>query len=328
MANTPYYFDQLNRIRGSQLTPNNLIYDSQTYNFFKRSLYQRFISKFDFTLPEYWIKDTFIATLVLMGFTGVFDTDKFSSLNKDKGFGIIPMPSTVYGVGVQYQPTKIKTASQYFKMPSKGQIINKEAGCIKLTPDYMGLYDIIEIYAQQFAVLWGAIGQSIQNTRNAYLIGANNKAGASALEWMMDKRNSGKPWIVFNKEMLKKEDAATLGGADDLWTFIDFNVGRNYITDKQLRDFRILLSMFDNEIGIPNVATEKAERLISNEVESNSAETVARFTTWMECLTESIEKCIEVFPSLEGQLAVKARIYDTGQTGAKEAAGGVDYGNS
>ena len=64
---------------------------------------------------------------------------------------------------------------------------------------------------------------------------------------------------------------------------------------------------------------EKKERLISNEVESNSAETVSRFECFMDCLNESIKKTIKVFPSLEGQLSIEARVYDTGQTGAKEA---------
>jgi hypothetical protein len=39
----------------------------------------------------------------------------------------------------------------------------------------------------------------------------------------------------------------------------------------------------------------------------------------MDCLNESIKKTIKVFPSLEGQLSIEARVYDTGQTGAKEA---------
>ena len=76
---------------------------------------------------------------------------------------------------------------------------------------------------------------------------------------------------------------------------------------------------FDTEVGIPNNPYEKGERLITNEVESNSAETVARFTYMMDCLKRSLDRTYEVFPELKSTLTVKSRTYDTGQTGAKEA---------
>lgn len=319
----PIYYNELNILRGQNLSFDDMFIDSATFRYFQRSLYQRLASRFDFTVPEAWDKDVFKCVLIMMGFAGIFDTSKFQHLNNDTDFGILPLPASVQGLGIQMQPIKIITASPYFKM-TEAQTIYKEAGLIKLTPDYIGLMDIVDQYATKLALLFSSMDQSIQNSRFFFAMAANTKAGANALQWIMDKRNSGKPFIVFNEEYMKKINPKPLENEKDPWSFIDFEIGKNYITDKLLMDYRNIMCQFDSEIGIPNNPHEKAERLISNEVESNSAETVARFETWMECLQDSIKKTIEVFPELDGQLAVKAKVYNTGQTGAVEAGGGFN----
>jgi len=44
----------------------------------------------------------------------------------------------------------------------------------------------------------------------------------------------------------------------------------------------------------------------------------------MDILKRSLKKTYEVFPELEKTLKVESRIYDTGQTGAKEAGKEVE----
>lgn len=58
--------------------------------------------------------------------------------------------------------------------------------------------------------------------------------------------------------------------------------------------------------------------MVTNEIESNNVETVARFTTWMGCLDDSIEKTKRLFPGELDDFSIKPRQYDTGQTGAVE----------
>lgn len=319
----PFYYDELNKMRGLRI-PSSLNYSSEAFYYFERALYQRLISKFNFKVPEHWDKDIFVCELVMLGFVGIFDTNKYAKGDASKMYGIIPEPATLTGIGVQFQPTKIRTANHAFYMPDD-EIIYQGAGLVRISPDYQGLMDIIDFYAKKFALLSGSIDQAFINERFSFIAWANTKAGAETLKAIFDKRNSGEPFVVFNKDNLKKVEP-TVGEAEP-FGFINCEVDKNYISDKLLRDFRTLLNMFDAEIGIANNPTEKAERMISNEVESNSVETVARFTTWMECLQRSIEKTKKVFPDLE--LSVEATVYDTGQTGAVEAAkGGVDYGLS
>ena len=318
----PYNFQELNNMRGHKVPSSSICYDSETYFYFWRSLYQRLASKFKWKVPEYWEKEIFEFSLYGWGYMGVFDTNKYAKTPNQR-FGIIPAVSTVYGIGVQMQPTKIRTANPYFYMPYE-EIIYQGAGLIKITGDYKGILDIVDFYAARLATLFSTVDQSVINSRFAYIVSANSESAAATLKAIFDARNSGKPLIVYDKNKLKKKDskdstAAEVLSSSDPFEVLDLRVGENYITDKLLADYRRILNMFDTEVGIPNNPVDKAERLVTNEVESNSAETVARFTYMMDCLKLSIEKTIKVFPELEGKLSVEARTYDTGQTGAKEA---------
>lgn len=320
MPTLPYYAREINNMRGHKVPSASICYSSDVYYFFWRSLYQRFATRINWTVPENWDKDVFVFSLYAFGFMGVFDTNKYARSVEER-FGIIPAVSTVSGVGVQMQPTQIKTANPYFYMPEP-EIIYKGAGLIKLTPDYMGVLDIVDFYAERLAMLFSTIDQSIINSRFAYIISANSEAANATLKAIFDARNSGKPLIVYDKDKLKKKTAVDKTSPldqQDPFELLDLKVGTNYITDKLLRDYRTLMNMFDAEVGIPNNPTEKAERMVTNEVESNSAETVSRFECFMDCLETSIKKTIKVFPELEGKLSAEARVYDTGQTGAKEA---------
>ena len=325
MPTLPYYYTELNNMRGHHVPNASLCFSSEVYYYFWRSLYQRLATRFKWTVPEHWDKEVFEFSLYSLGFLGVFDTNKYAR-NTSEQFGIIPAPATVSGIGVQMQPTEIRTANPYFYMPNPERIY-EGAGMIKLTGDYRGILDIVDFYAERLAILFSTVDQSIINSRFAYIVSANSEAAAATLKAIFDQRNSGKPLIVFDKEKLKKKTAVDSKTApletQDPFEVLDLKVGSNYITDKLLRDYRTLMNQFDTEIGIPNNPTEKAERMVTNEVESNSAETVARFEYFMDCLETSLDRTYKVFPELKGKLKVEARTYDTGQTGAKEAGKGV-----
>ena len=320
MPTVPYFYQELNNMRGHKVPSTSICYDSDTYYFFWRSLYQRLASRLKWKVPEHWEKEIFEFTLYALGFVGVFDTNKYAE-SPDKRFGIIPAAATVSGIGVQLQPTQIRTANPYFFMPEP-EIIYKGAGLIRITGDYQGILDIVDFYAERLAILYSTIDQSIINSRFAYIVSSNSTAAAATLKAIFDQRNSGKPLIVFDKDKLKKKtsvDKLDTLDTTEPFEFLDLHVGSNYITDKLMEDYRRLMVLFDTEIGIPNNPVEKGERLITNEVESNSAETVARFEYMMDCLKLSLERTFNVFPELKGSLSVEPRQYDTGQTGAKEA---------
>lgn len=56
-----------------------------------------------------------------------------------------------------------------------------------------------------------------------------------------------------------------------------------------------LENQFNTAIGIPNANMQKRERLISDEVNSNNAETSALVTLWLETMQDGIKKVNEMF---------------------------------
>lgn len=314
----PYFYQQMNLIMGTTV-PSEIEYMSDSYFYFWRSLYQRLRSKLDVSVPVGWEKEPIVFLLLGNGFLPVIDTNKYGRRKIDK-VGVIPLYGNPGGVGAWNQPVKAVFQNPIIHLRKSEFTLWEECGAIILTPDYSGVFDIIDKYAKTLSTLDSTLNQSIINARVAYVFAAKNQAGAQTIKAVMDERNKGNPYIVYDADMFKdeKHDKADFLLDDDMFTFVDFQVKENYITDKLLHDTETVYHQFDNEVGIPSNPQEKKERMVTNEIESNNVETVARFTTWMECLDDSIEKTKRLYPGEIDDFSIKPKQYDTGQTGAVE----------
>lgn len=261
-------------------TPNTMKkHNNYAYHYWFRTLYQRLTSTLDFTMPDFWNIDLFYWLLFGVGFMPVFNDSKY---------GVIFQPGTLADFGLWYQPTRVNVKTPF--VDRDNMKIGRDCELIRLTPDYMGAFDIINKYAVELAELDNSINQSIINQRFAYFALAKNKAAAQTLKEAMDQINQGEPLVVVDKYYDPKDEEQ-----DDPFTFVNFEVGRNYITDKQFADVQSLLAMFNTEIGIPNIKYEKKERLTDDEAVMNNAETDARLDCWLEWLNESIDKVNSLF---------------------------------
>ena len=134
----PLNYDQINAIEG-QYTPSMVkSFNNKVFIFWERALFQRAASVIDFHgLPDTWEgtrKDFFIYCLFKFGFIGVMDT---------KDYGLIFQPGTLMGYDLYYQPTKFIIANPHISIGNNEFTIGQDAELIKLTPDYMGIWDII-----------------------------------------------------------------------------------------------------------------------------------------------------------------------------------------
>ena len=73
------------------------------------------------------------------------------------------------------------------------------------------------------------------------------------------------------------------------------NVGQNYITDKVLNDLKTIEDQFNTKMGIPNANTQKRERLITDEVNANNADTSSIATLIVENVSETMAKVNDMF---------------------------------
>lgn len=278
---TPLNYDKINAIAGHYSPALVKSYNNAQFCYWERALYQRVASVFEVSgLPEDWrgvIKDFFIYCLLRFGYVGVFNEPRF---------GLSFQPGTLYGYDFYYQPTEFIVSNPKL---NKRFVIGKECELIKLSPDYMGIFDIIIYFAEKLAALDGAISQAIVNSRFAYLIAAKNKSAADAMKLIFDKINSGEPLAVFDKSLILPDDPNTPEGQP--FQFLERTMtDKSYLTTQQLADLQTILNNFDAEIGIPSVPYQKKERLVTDEATMRQADSTARATTWLNTLNETCEQ--------------------------------------
>lgn len=275
----PYLYETENQIV-SRASPSTVhAADSALAAYFRRLLFQRVLSVFEFSgLPETWAKNFFQTVLFGMGYVAIVNTDKF---------GVIPQNCTLGGYNVFYQPTRALIANpllQGLRQPE----IDKNCVLIKMQPDYHSVNDIVNYYADQLAIIASAITTNIYNSKLAYVIGTENKASAETFKKLFDEIASGNPAVAVGKGLFGMD-------GKPLWTTFTQNVGGNYIADRLLENMRLIMNMFDSDVGISNTNTAKRERMIADEVNANNVETYCLSDVWMENIKEGCEKANKMF---------------------------------
>ena len=261
--------------------------NNRSYAFWERSLFQRACSTIIFNVPEEWqgnVKDFLYWCLFRFGFAAVFRTEEV---------GTVFNPCNLYGFNFYYQPTNAVIANP--RLTSSLDLkIGEECELLKLTPDYMGIWDIIDYYAEKLSLMDNSINTSIINSKFSWLVGAKNKAAAETLKKAFDSFAKGNPLTVVDQKIA--DDPAS---KDTPFQFLDFgNVKENYIVDSLLQDFQTVINNFDAEVGIPTIPYAKKERMVTSEAESRVIDSTSRSTIWFETLKNSIVKVNEMFPEL------------------------------
>lgn len=241
--------------------------------YWAKYLLQRAIAVFDVTLPESIDYDYFMFTLLLDGGIAVFKTTKY---------GVIAQRCSVLGYNLYDKPTEIQVNNTVVQGIER--TIDKDCVLFTINPNYTGMWDIISYYAVQLAEIQLSANVNLRNVKLAYVYLAEDNKEAENFKKMTDKVDSGEA-MVFAKKRSSQNKAELFFN----------NVANTYIVDKLLVDMRKIISNFDMEMGIPTVNTEKKERLISDEANSNNAETTLRINYIIDRLKKECKKCKEMF---------------------------------
>ena len=284
-----YDFEYLNEYNGRRASSGTVENDLQTA-YFMRSLYERAIAGTRFVLPKTWNKNYFKNVLYLNGFIAVIKTAKF---------GVIPQMNTLSGYGLYRQPTRVLVAQPLVDFEGE---IGKDCELIRLTPYYMGVWDIIEHYAIQLSELLTTIHVSVLSSRAPFMAAAKSKNAAQTLKAIVEKITAGDVAIVYDENVLSQAGAMS-GNTEPIWT-ASTSTRESYIIDKLLGDLDTILKMFDREIGIAALG-EKKERRIEIEVEQDAADAAARCETWAEMLQETFDNTNRLFPELNLSFSMK-----------------------
>ena len=281
----PFNYANCNLINGT-MTPSAVKNcNNVTFAYWERALFQR--ASYSIVMNDLpWsgsVKDFLFWALFRSGYVAVFDTDQF---------GLSFQPCTMTGFDFYYQPVKANVINPVLQ---REFTIGEDCEILKLTPDYMGIWDIIYRYASKLAMIDSAIDMSIINNKFAYAIAAGSKSGAEAVKKMYDKINSGEPIVVYDKSAFLTEEEIRTGKDNAIRLFERSNLKQSYLTTDQLADQKTILRQFDEEIGIPSLPYEKKERLTQYESESNVTASQSRINVWIDTLNESAKLINDMF---------------------------------
>ena len=275
----PIYYDYQN-MYDSMFRPFGMVARNTGLSmFFDRFLFQKLFSVYDFNIPEEWDADYFRYTLFVMGYTIVFNTDRF---------GVINNHGALYGRNVYYRPTKALVTNPALRGSSVNLDIGKNCQLIKLTPDYRGAYDVVSTFSDLMALVLESMGVNLFNTKLAYVFMSDNKAAAESFKLMMSQIGSGQP-AVFPDRKLFGEDG------EPKWMQFNQNLKQTFLGNDLAEFMSSIEAMFLSFIGIENVSFEKRERLLTSEVNANNQNTKAVARVWLESMQQSMDKVNDMF---------------------------------
>ena len=274
----PANYEVIN-LYNSSFSPSTIhVRNTGLQRYFRKYLLQKAISVFKWTLPEEWDEDYFKYTLYGLGYIAVLNT---------RTFGVICQGGALGGYNLYYRPSYIMVTNPLLKETITADI-DRDCAIIKLQPDYSSIMDMVGYYVDKMALASEALDMNLVNVKTATIFGATNKTQAESYKKMYDKLSEGDPAVFIDKQLLDDN------GQPNWFPFVQ-NMTQQYISDKILSDMRKIEAEFDTEIGIPNANTDKAERLITDEVNANNVETATRCELWLESIKKGVDKANSMY---------------------------------
>ena len=286
----PYMYDYRNSVI-SNVEPSTVhARDTVITWYWRRWLLQKAMSLFTWKLPENWDKDYFLYTLYCWGTVAIVKTDKY---------GVIPQGCTLGGLNIFYRPTWALISNPLLKGILR-PVIDEQCTLFKLRPDYAGIMDVTNHYAELLAMVTETAATNLYNSQLSYVFTASGKAAAESFKKLYDRIHSGNPAAVIDKSLMDKDGKPA-------WSAFEQNL-RNVFICPELQAFKKdLLDEYLTLIGIPTANTEKKERLIVDEVNSNNVETAIDWDRSLEGLRKTCEKTRKMFGLTEDELDVTWR---------------------
>ena len=274
----PTFYDHQNAYN-SMLAPSTMhVRDTNLQWYFRRYLLQKTMAVFKWKMPKQWAQNYFLYVLYCWGYIAIVNTDKF---------GVIPQGCSLKGYNVMYQPTHAVIANPLLSGILEPQI-DTQCTLIRLQPDYGGIMDKVNFYADVMALSAETVGTNLFNSKLAYVFAASSKRDAETFKKLFDQRASGEPAAVIAKDLFNEDGSPN-------WMMFNQSLKDSYIVSEIMDDMRKWELRYMSDIGIPNSNTEKKERLIQAEVESNDIEVKLWADMALDSLQDGCKKARNMF---------------------------------
>ena len=278
--NMPIPFSIENLVKSS-VSPSGVQYaNNAAFGFYCRYLWQKLVNVFTYDLPEDWAADTVQAALFGNGCCAVVPTAKF---------GLVAAWATPGGYDIIMEPHFVVIANRLLPtLTGKQLVIGRDCAAIHIAPDWCGAVDLIATYATKLALAMQAIDVNLINSKIAYVFAARDQASAKSFKAMMDKINTGEPAVVVDKALFNDDGSPN-------WQLFTQNLKNTYLVSDLLCDLKKIEDEFDSKVGIPNANTDKRERLITDEVNANNAETAIIAAGWLDHIQTGLKQVKEMY---------------------------------
>ena len=274
---------EINNVLQASFLPPVKGLNNATALYYRKYLFQKLLSAFDWTIPQTWSRDYFQYVLFGYGFVCIFDS------GADK-FGVIPQRCGISGYNVFYMPTRAIVQNPV--LPDVHELkINENCVILRVNANFTGVLDIVDYYAVKMSMVTSDIEINLTNSKLSYVFAAGNQAAANSFKKLYDQIAQGNPAVVLDKD-LQNEDGSKA------WEVFQQNLSSNYIVSDLLQDLRRLENDFCTKIGIPTMNTEKRERMSETEITRNDVETESLIDAWLTRLKDEIDRANRMFPGL------------------------------
>ena len=293
----PYSYEMIN-LFNSSYSPSTLhTKNTQMFTFFKKYLLEKVMSVFEFELPEMWDKNYFLYSLFLNGYLAIVNTDKF---------GVICQHCGLRGYNIYYNPTHAIIVNPLLTGILEPKI-GTQCSLIRLQPNYSGVSDIVNYYADNMAMTAETCEMNIMNSKLSFLFAVRGKSQAESMKKILDRVMRGELGVFYDEKLKMGNDNIPLD-------FFNNDLKKNFIAPELQDTLRRWEEMFCNEVGIPNIRSDKKERMIVDEVNSNNIECFTKAELWLETLKEGVEQTNKMFNL---NLGVKLRHNEGGGNNAR-----------
>ena len=274
-----YTLNDYNQLVANYLTPTPKEVEglnNTSYFYYDAMLFSKVMSLFKIEgAPEHWDTQYLLEHLFRDGCVCI-----------TKKAGVVwPLQTGYAGINVYNKPTECIIAN-----PVLGNF-KREIGkdCVlvymlRMRDHFFTLNNLIKRYAVLLAQCDGTLNTTLINSRVAHVFEGKSKAELKTLQKMYDDVTNGKPAVFLNKE-----------GGEFQANHSFLNVKNTFIGVEILDVKRTIMNEFLTEIGINNSNTDKKERLITDEVNSNKQEIKTNVSVWLDQLTKCFDEVNAMF---------------------------------
>lgn len=238
--------------------------------FYRERLLLLVYALFNFkNVPKDWDMDYFREHLFLDGMICITDTVA----------GVLPLRTGVAGHNVFNRPTECIIANPV--LGNLRRTINENCVLMKLQYNYCGIGDIINRYAYLLATCDASVAVNLINSKVSFICGAESEKQAKEMLSIIDRITAGEPAVVTDPE--NKMQISFLP------------VKNSFVANDIMEVKRTIINEFLTQIGVPNANTDKKERLITDEVNSNNLECRYYLQNWFDNINDAIERSNKMF---------------------------------